>query len=49
MKEYIGRLPVNVRHRARQYPKGYMLPEAIKLKIRWQAMVKAAPPFGGRF
>lgn len=43
MKEFIGRLPKDVRHRHRHYPKGYLVPEHVKLKIRWKAMVKAAP------
>lgn len=43
MKDFIGRLPRDIRHRHRHYPKGYLVPETVKLKIRWQAMVKAAP------
>ena len=43
MKEFINKLPRDVRHRHRHYPKGYLVPEAVKLKIRWEAMVKAAP------
>lgn len=49
MKEFIKRLPQDVRSRHKMYPKGYIVPEAIKLKVRWEAMVKAAPHFYGRF
>lgn len=43
MKEFVNKLPVAVRHRYRYYPKGFRVPEAVKVKIRWEAMVKAAP------
>jgi hypothetical protein len=43
MKDHIEKLPASIRHRRRMFPGGYLVPEAIKLKIRWQAMLKAAP------
>jgi hypothetical protein len=47
MKNYIGSLPASIRRKRRMYPGGYLVPEAIKLKIRWQAMLKAAPNCSG--
>jgi hypothetical protein len=47
MKNYIGSLPAGIRRKRRMYPGGYLVPEAIKLKIRWQAMLKAAPNCSG--
>ena len=46
MKNYIGSLPAGIRHRRRMFPGGYLVPQAIKLKIRWKAMLKAAPQSG---
>ncbi len=43
MKDFINKLPRDIRHRYRYYPKGFRVPEAVKVKIRWEAMVKAAP------
>lgn len=49
MKAYINSLPAGIRHRRRMFPGGYLVPEAIKLKIRWKAMVKSSPqPNGDR-
>lgn len=49
MKNYIGSLPPGIRHKRRMFPGGYLVPEAIKLKIRWKAMLKASPqPTGER-
>lgn len=43
MKEFVNKLPVTVRRRYKYYPHGFRVPEAVKVKIRWEAMVKAAP------
>lgn len=47
MKDYIEKLPASIRHRRRMFPGGYLVPEAIKLKIRWKAMLKASPQPNG--
>lgn len=42
MKEYIGKLPSSVRSRHRLAPYGYLVPEPVKIKIRYAAMIKEA-------
>lgn len=43
IRDYINRLPAELRKKRKTYPKGYIVPEADKAAIRWRAMVNAAP------
>jgi hypothetical protein len=43
MRDYINRLPPELRKARKAYPRGYIVPEADKIAIRWRAMLAAAP------
>jgi hypothetical protein len=43
MRDYIKRLPGHLRGTRKAYPRGYIVPEADKIVIRWRAMLAAAP------